>query len=170
MLRNCEICNHPDIETIHKEFFNKQITGVEAADQLEVTLSKFRNHINFHVKNDITAYTSDTAIELSKMFIDKVGELMDSLDRNKDQIESVLGELKNVGVDKDLLNVYVKLETLLGQQIERLAKLQGEMKDANMIKIQQMVFQLNKIQAVVLENVSDPEVKMKIVKVLEKEE
>lgn len=169
-LVNCSICNHDKHDEVLRDFIDQIITGKEASEKLDCTLTKFKLHLESHVKKSIQLYTSKSIIEVSNSIIDKVAEMLDSLERNKVQMNDIIKEAEKASgkSKREWVETYLKSEKLLGDQITRLAVIQGDLKSSGVEKVQQLYIQINKIQNVIIENIKDPKQKIELAKVLER--
>jgi len=149
-LRNCEICKHDHIDEIERQFLSEQITGKEAARLLDVGQSTFKNHIEKHLKKDIAIALSANAGPLAKRIFNKTNELIESCDRILDTIKDVTEEWKNKK-RPEWVGALVKLEIVLGNNIERLTKIQGELRESSVMRIEQLNIQVNNMTQELIE-------------------
>jgi len=141
-LRNCEVCKHDKIDKVEQEFLSEMITGKEAAEILGVGQSKFKLHIEHHLKKDIAMALSANAGPLAKRIFDKGNELIGSCDRILETIHDVTEQWK----DKkrpEWVTALVKLEIVLGNNIEKLTKMHGELRESSVIRVEQLNIQVN---------------------------
>ncbi len=140
-LRNCEVCKHDNIDEVERQFLSERITGKEAARLLDVGQSSFKNHIEKHLKSDIAISLSSNAAPLAKRIFNKTNELIESCDRVLDVIQDVTKEWK----DKkrpEWVGALVKLEIVLGNNIEKLTKIQGELRESSVMRVEQLNIQV----------------------------
>jgi len=149
-LRNCEICKHDKIDQIERQFLSEQITGKEAAEILDVGQSAFKNHIEKHLKKDIAIALSSNAGPLAKRIFNKGNELIESCDRILETIKDVTKEWK----DKkrpEWVGALVKLEIVLGNNIEKLTKMHGELRESSVMRVEQLNIQVNNMTQELIE-------------------
>lgn len=150
-LRNCEICRHDKIEQVELDFLSENISGKEAAGILGCGLSGFKNHIEKHLKRDIAGALSSNALPLAKRIFDKTNELISSCDR----VLSVIKDVEKEWQDKkkpEWVSALVKLESVLSGNIERLTKIQGELRESSTMRIETLNIQMNSVTQELVEN------------------
>jgi hypothetical protein len=149
-LRNCEICKHENIEEIELAFLNENISGEEAARRLGCGRSKFKTHIEHHLKKDIAGHLSANAPALAKRIFDKTNQLIDSCDRQLELIQEVTEQWKDKK-KPEWITALVKIETVLGTNIEKLSKINGELRESSSMKVEQMNIQVNNMTQELIE-------------------
>lgn len=150
LLRNCAICKHEDVEQVELDFLEENINGEEAAAKLNCTLTQFKRHIEMHLKKDIAAHLSTNAPVLAKRIFDKTNQLISSCDRQLELISEVTGEWKDKK-KPEWITALVKLETVLTSNIEKLSKINGELKESSSMKVEQMNIQVNNMTQELIE-------------------
>lgn len=159
-LRNCELCKHEDIEEVELAFLNENISGEEAARRLKTTRAKFKTHIERHLKKDIAGSLSANAPTLAKQIFDKTNQLIESCDRQLELITDVTKEWKDKK-KPEWITALVKLETVLTGNIEKLSKINGELKESSSMKVEQMNIQVNNMTQELIEGMC-PACKVKL--------
>lgn len=160
VLRNCEICKHEDVEIVEQEFLADNISGPEAARRLNTTLAKFKSHIERHVARDVSGVLSENAPMLAKQIFDKTNQLIESCDRQLELIQDVTKEWKDKK-KPEWISALVKLETVLTGNIEKLSKINGELRESSTMKIEQLNIQVNNMTQELIEGMC-PACKMKL--------
>jgi len=141
-LRNCAICKHEDIDDIEHDYLNENITGKEACDKLQCSYTSFKTHIEKHLKKDIAGVLANNAPILARRIFDKTNELIGSCDRTLAMIKDVQSEWQTKKKPEWVSN-FVKLETVLANNIEKLTKIQGELRESSVMKVEQLNIQVN---------------------------
>jgi len=149
-LRNCKICKHEKVEQVERDFLNEIITGKEAANILECTLYSFKNHVEKHLKRDIAGVLSVNAAPLAKQIFNKTNELISSCDRILQVLDEVIKEWENKK-KPEWVTAFVKLETVLSNNIEKLTKIQGELRESSTMRVEQLNIQVNNMTQELIE-------------------
>lgn len=150
ILRNCEICRSDKIEQVELDYLSENITGKEACEILQCSMYQFKNHIEKHLKRDIAGQLSSNAPVLAKKIFDKTNELIESCDR----ILATIGEVQNEWRNKkkpEWVSAFVKLETVLSGNIEKLQKIQGEFRESSTVRIENLNMQVNNMTQELIE-------------------
>jgi len=150
-LRNCEICKHDKIEQVELDFLSEKITGKEASEILNCGFASFKTHIEKHLKRDIAGVLSENALPLAKRIFDKTNELISSCDR----VLNVIKDVEKEWQDKkkpEWVTALVKLETVLSTNIEKLTKIQGELRESSTMKIETLNIQMNNVTQELVES------------------
>jgi hypothetical protein len=164
LLRNCVVCKHEDVEQVELDFLGENINGEEAAAKLDCTLSQFKRHIDMHLKKDIALHLSSNAPALAKMIFNKTNQLIESCDRQLKLISEVNKEWKDKK-KPEWITAIVKLETVLSSNIEKLSKINGELKESSSMKVEQMNIQVNNMTQEIIEGMC-PQCKVKLAPVI----
>ena len=155
LLRNCAICKHENIEEVELDFLNENIDGEDAAKKLNCSLGQFKRHIEMHLKKDIAGQVSVNAPMLAKRIFDKTNQLIASCDRQL----SLIGEVNKEWRDKrkpEWVTALVKLEGVLTKNIEALSKINGEMREASTMRVDQMNIQINNMTQEIIAGMCEP--------------
>jgi len=149
-LRNCKICKHEKVEEVERQFLSETLTGRESAEILDCTQSAFKNHIEKHLKRDIAGVLSANAGPLAKSIFNKTNEMIRSCDRVLLVLDAVLKEWKDKK-KPEWVTAFVKLETVLSNNIERLTKIQGELRESSTMRVEQLNIQVNNMTQELIE-------------------
>lgn len=149
-LRNCELCRHEDIEKVELAFLHEEISGEEAARRLNCGIQKFKTHIDNHLKSDIALALSSNAPVLAKQIFNKTNQLIESCDRQLDLIGEVTKEWKDKK-KPEWITALVKLESVLTSNIDKLSKINGELRESSTMKVEQMNIQVNNMTQELIE-------------------
>lgn len=150
ILRNCDLCKSEQIEEIELEYLSENITGKEACELLDCSMYQFKNHIEKHLKRDIAGQLSSNAPVLAKRIFDKTNELIESCDRILKTIDEVQLEWRNKK-KPEWVSAFVKLETALSGNIEKLQKIQGEFRESSTVRIENLNMQVNNMTQELIE-------------------
>ncbi len=150
VLRNCEICKHEEVDLIEREFFAEHISGAEAARRLNTTLAKFKSHIERHVARDVSGVISENAPMLAKQIFDKTNQLIESCDRTLELIKEATQEWKDKK-KPEWISALVKLETVLSGNVEKLGKINGELRESSTMRVEQLNIQVNNMTQELIE-------------------
>lgn len=169
-ISGCELCLYDDIEQYEQDYIHKRKTVTEIVEDLnsqsiECTRYKFYNHIKFHLKPEVAIAFSGNAEILSKEIIDKVGELIEAIDRMKDKIKSLEHSI-NADADPSMIKAYTGLEAEFRRLIETLAKITGDMKQSQHVHIANMNVEYKAVVDQVMQDAC-PMCKAKFVKTLQ---
>ena len=151
VLRNCKICKDDLIDDVERQFLAEQISGPEACVILGCTMGEFKRHIETHLKRDIALELSKNAGPLAKRIFDKTNELIDSCDRTLKMIKEVEQEWKDKK-KPEWVNAAIKLEQTLSNNIERLSKITGELRESSTVRVENLNIQVNNMTQEMIEN------------------
>jgi len=149
-LRNCTICKSDKIDKVERDFLSDLITGKEACTILDCSMNSFKTHIEKHLKHDIAGVLSANAPMMAKRIFDKTSELISSCDR-------MLSVIKEVQIEwsqkkkPEWITALVKLETVLSNNIEKLTKIHGELRESSVMKVEQLNIQVNNMTQELIE-------------------
>jgi len=149
-LRNCTICKHDRIDQVERDFLSELITGKEACTIIDCSMSAFKTHIEKHLKRDIAGSLSANAPLMAKRIFDKTGELISSCDRMLSVIKDVQIEW-NDKKKPEWVNAMVKLEIVLSNNIEKLTKIHGELRESSVMRVEQLNIQVNNMTQELIE-------------------
>jgi len=149
-LRNCTICKHDKIDQVERDFLNDLITGKESCIILECSMNSFKTHIEKHLKHDIAGSLSANAPMMAKRIFDKTNELIASCDRMLAAIGDVQVEWSSKK-KPEWITALVKLETVLSNNIEKLTKIHGELRESSVMKVEQLNIQVNNMTQELIE-------------------
>ena len=149
-LRNCDVCKHERCDEVELDYLGENITGEEACSRLQVPYSRFKTHIEKHLKKDISALVSANAPALAKRIFEKGDQLLESCDRSLEMIKEVRAQW-NQSKKPEWITAAVKLEQQVANNIEKLGKMQGEFKESGAVRIEQMNIQVNNMTQELIE-------------------
>ena len=166
----CELCLYDDIEAYEQDYVSKRKTVAEIvedlnAHNLDVNRYKFYNHIKHHLKPEVALAFSGNADMLSKEIVDKVGELIEAIDRMKSKIVGLEHSI-NADAEPAMIKAYTGLEAEFRRLIEALAKLSGDVKQSQSIHINTLNVEYDKVVDQVMQDVC-PMCKAKLAKTLQ---
>jgi len=145
-LRNCRICNHEMAPDLIRQMLEKKIASTEVCAILQCTGSNLRKHIQWHMASDVAAFIAPGSEELALLMVDRQGELVDSMERTKKLIEQFSTQMSDEGkLDANDLRAYASLEKLLGDNIQLMAKLTGDLTSGAMIQVNNYKIQIGKL-------------------------
>jgi len=169
-ISGCELCLYDDVEQYERDYIHKRKTVTEIVEDLnaqgvECNRYRFYNHIKHHLKPEIAIMFSGNADMLSKEIIDKVGELIEAIDRMKGKIQSLEHSI-NADADPSMIKAYTGLESEFRRLIETLAKISGDMKQSQTVNVANLNVEYNAVVDQVMQDAC-PVCKAKFAKTLE---
>jgi len=147
----CTICRDPRIGELERAWIDRTKSVQDIMEELDVTKYKWYHHVKHHLKPEIAMALSSNAEILAAQTIDKVGETVDQLDRLKGKIKLLDEAMTGHSIDHNTMKVWLSLETAITKNIETLAKIQGEYKDATIINAQNITIEYNQFNQMVMQ-------------------
>ncbi len=168
MTGQCRLCLRSEAEYIANKVVKKELTNVEAAKELNVSISDWIAHYELHVRDKIVNAISMDIEPIKKNLLDKIKEGTESMDRliqlTKNISEKLVGE--NVERNVKLIQTYATLERNVITGLKELAILEGDISTATTVNIQNNTIKVDKIMSIVMEDAPE-EFKRKLLKKLE---
>jgi len=166
----CALCLYEGIEDYENDYINKRATVDEIVDSLkednvEVSKTKFYNHIQHHLKTEAGLIYSANADILAAQVVDKVKELIENVEKMRDKMEAIEHSI-NAESDPSMIKAYVSLAGELRKTVEILAKLQGEFSTSQHVHVNNLNVEYNNVIAQVMQDAC-PQCKVKFAKTLE---
>lgn len=166
----CSLCLFEEIEDYEQDYIHKRSTVAEIVESLkvdgvDVSRTKFYNHIQHHLKTEAALIYSKNAEVLSAEFVDKQKELIDNMEKMRDKMEAI-EHVINSESDPSMIKAYVSLASELRKTIEVIAKLQGEFSSSQHVHVNTMNVEYNNVVAQILQDAC-PQCKVKFAKTLE---
>ena len=148
--RVCVICRDPVSPALELSYSQKQITAKDIEEEHGWSQAKWYLHVKYHLKPAVIQTLSTSSEILAQQIIDKVHATIQQLDRLNKAIakaEKMLGGAP----DPSMIKAYVSLEAQLTRTMEFLAKLQGDFKDAAVIKANNVTVEYNNVIGTVIQ-------------------
>lgn len=154
--RTCELCVFDGIEKYEKEYLDgtkqKQVIIKELSNEgLDVNNYRWYSHIREHVQPIATQTAIELAPDLAQNIIDTVGEVAGVIDRLKKKAEQMADNMTEEN-DPTMIKAWVSLEVALGQAVERLARVTGDLKGVTNVKQQNIKVEFNNFAGQVLQD------------------
>lgn len=164
----CLICIKPEAEYIANKVVKRELTNEQAAKELDVKPSEWISHYELHVRKKLLTAISNDMEPIKKLYLDKVKEGTDSLDRLIKLTKSISTRLENEDSQKNLrlIQTYAILEKNVINGLKELAILEGEIHNATNVYHQTNIIKVDKIMSIVMEEAT-PELKKRILGKLE---
>ncbi len=166
----CSLCLFEDIEDYEQDYVHKRSTVDEIVTNLkqegvDVSKTKFYNHVQHHLKTEAALVYSKNAEILAAEFVDKQKELIDNMEKMRDKMEAI-EHVINSEADPSMIKAYVSLAGELRKTVEILAKLQGEFTSSQHVHVNTLNVEYNNVVAQILQDAC-PQCKVKFAKTLE---
>jgi len=165
----CALCLYENIEEYEDDYIHKRQTVGEIVDTLkeagvDVSKTKFYNHIQHHLKTEAALIYSKNAELLASEVVDKVEELIQNIDNMRDKMEAIEHSI-NSEADPSMIKAYVSLAGELRKTVEILAKLQGEFNTSQHVHVNNLNIEYNTVVEQILQDAC-PQCKIKFTKTL----
>lgn len=147
----CEVCRNPEISKIERAWIDKTMSIPDILKALSITKYKWYHHVKHHLKPEVAVALSANAEILAADTVDKVGEVVEQLDRLKSKLEKFDDAMQGAGIDHNDYKIWLSLETAIARNIETLAKIQGEYKDATIINANNVTVEYNQFNQMVMQ-------------------
>jgi len=169
-LHRCVLDKAPDRAELEEKYYRKEMTQSEIAMHLGVSEQQVSEHFRFHIPNQVAgALVRDGTIieELKDLVIDKLGILKGKITKLNSLVDTAISSLEADGENMDPSKV-LSLKSLaseLRNYIKDTALLEGELRSAPLLQLQQVNVEFNQIKSVVL-NSLPPEYQLKVAEAL----
>jgi hypothetical protein len=154
LAKACEICVYDGKEDLEKSFFKKekkmqQIVAELQANDVDATPYKWYKHMREHVLPVIMPTAVDIAPELATDIVDMVGDIAGIVDRLKRKAEQM--DMDDV-TDNDTIKTWISLNVALGQAVERIGRVTGDLKGVTNVKQQNVKYEFNNFAGQLLQD------------------
>ena len=169
MTGQCQLCLKSEAEYIANKVVKKELTNVEAAKELNVSMSDWIAHYELHVRNKLVTAISMDIEPIKKNLLDKIKEGTESMGRLIMLTKDISKKLSSENVERNvkLIQTYATLERNVITGLKELAILEGDISTATTINIQNNTLQVDKIMSIVMEDAPE-DFKRKLLLKLEK--
>ena len=145
----CSLCLYEEIEDYEQDYINKRQTVEEIVEALksegvDVSRTKFYNHVQHHLKTEAALVYSKNAEVLANEFIDKQKELINNMDKMRDKMMAIEDSISSES-DPSMIKAYVSLAGELRKTIEIIAKLQGEFSTSQHVHVNTLSVEYNTV-------------------------
>ena len=123
--RGCEVCLMEGHEKYDTAYLDKTMTKNQIIDELKIDNYKWYKHVNNHVKPLLLSNVNELAPELAKDYVDKFGDLLQLLEREKEKAQAIT-DIIDSSSDPRMINAWVGVNGEIRKTIETIAKLQGD--------------------------------------------
>lgn len=163
----CILCLKSESEYIANKVVKKDMSHVEAAKELGVSLPEWVSHYELHVRNKLVTALSQDIDSIKTNFLDKVKTAHNSLDRLIKTTEGIHKrvELKENQDNTKLILAYATLEKNVITGLKECAILEGDISAASTVNITNNTIKVDKLMAIVMED-APPDLQEKILKKL----
>jgi len=124
---SCELCLIEDIKKYEDGYLSKEMTKNYIIDKLQIDNYKWYKHINYHVRPLMLTSVNETAPELARDYIDKMGDLLQLLEAEKVKAQEITESI-SAGSDPKMINAWVSVNAEIRRTIESIARLDGDLK------------------------------------------
>lgn len=154
--RGCELCVFDGIKEYETAYLDgkmqKQMIIKELIGKgLDVNNYRWYNHIRSHVQPIVTQTAIEIAPALAQDMVDMVGDVAGIIDRLKGKAESMANDTKN-STDPNTIKAWVALEVALGQAVERMHRVSGDLKGVTNVKQQNITIEFNNFAGQVMQD------------------
>ena len=150
-VRVCVICRDPDTTELEKGYSARQITVRDILEKkTDWSSSQWYNHVKNHLKPEVITALATTAEVLSTQIIDKGHDTIAQLDR----LNKVVVKAQNMlggAPDPGALKAYATIESEIRKSIELLGKIQGDFKEAAIVKAKNVTIEYNNVIGTVIQ-------------------
>ena len=166
----CRVCANELMRPIEGEVMAAKMSHGQAAKEAGVSLNTWTMHYENHVRRRMLATVTPTEIMNVKKYtfdkIEEAGRVLDRVITHCGRISKVLEREENEENTK-LISAYVQLEKTAISGLKDLAVLEGEIKNAGTINIQNNIINVDKLMSIVMEE-APVDVKARILERMEK--
>ncbi len=154
--RSCELCVFDGIEEYERAYLDgkmqKQMVIKELIEKgLDVNNYRWYNHIRSHVQPAVIQTAIELAPALAQDMVDMVGDVAGIIDRLKTKAESMAKDTQNSN-DPHTIKAWVALEVALGQAVERMHRVSGDLKGVTNVKQQNIKIEFNNFAGQVMQD------------------
>jgi len=165
----CSLCLYDEIEDYENDYINKKQTVEEIVATLkvlnvDVSRTKFYNHIQHHLKTEAAVIYSKNAELLASQVVDKMKELIENIEKMRDKMQAIEDSISSES-DPSMIKAYVSLAGELRKTVEIIAKLQGDFSTSQHVHVQNLNVEYNTVVEQILQDAC-PQCKVKFTKTL----
>lgn len=125
-LSSCQVCLIEGIEKFNTAYLEGTKKKNDIIKELGIDNYAWYNHINKHVKPMLLTKVDDIAPELAEQYIDKMGSLLQLLEREKEKALEITEQI-SASSDPRMINAWIGVNAEIRKTIETIAKLQGDL-------------------------------------------
>ena len=160
---NCRCCHHPNIEDIDRQFLNKEISGIEAAEMLDVS----PNYYSIHITRDVRKPAATSiATQMTKALV--VSTTLEQVMRMKNLLKLLVDRAEELFSEPMNIKNELRIKAIISEArstAEFLLRAEGQLQDSPLIVIESMNVNFQKVIELVMAE-ADPKLKQKISMVL----
>lgn len=157
LAKACEVCVFDGRGELEKSFMNKEKNAQQIVYELlkehdiEMSVYRWYKHMKEHVYPAILPAAVDNMPELIGNVKTMVDDVAGIIDRLKTKSEK-LSDKVDADSDPNLIRTYVAMEVALGQAIERLGRVTGDLKGVTNVKQQNVKYEFNNFAGQLLQD------------------
>ena len=147
---SCQVCLIKDIEEYELAYTRKEKTKEQIIHELKIDNYKWYKHMR-HVNAVVVSNVNEQYPDLAKDFIDKMGDLLQLLETEKEKAEEITKEIHGSS-DPKLINAWVSVNSEIRKTIETIAKISGDLSTHTQITHNTLNVEYNDVIEHVLQN------------------